>query len=136
MAVHQRKLKLIAFDIDGATYECQIKTWKLENNTDEGDKQYSFCSDGEFREDSDPDWSLQFEYYSDWRSGGLSDVLMLAQGRTVDFTIDHHPDIPDEHVRWSGRCTVKAPSIGGEVRTTETQEAEFPVIGQPAYSRP
>lgn len=136
MAVHQRRHKIIEFDVEGAEYACQIKTWNLENNTDDGDLVYTLCPDGVFREETDADWALTLEYFSDWRSEGISDFFMAHDGETVNFQIDHHPDIPAEHVRWVGQCVVKAPTVGGEARETEEQEAEFQCVGKPEYSRP
>lgn len=136
MSIHNRKLKVITLDIGGTDFECQVSNWQMVNNADDGDKIYSFCPDGEDTEEVDPDWSLQLTFFSDWTSGGVSDYLMQHAGEVVTFQLDHHPDIPAEHVRWDGKVRLKAPSVGGDVRTTETQEITLGVIGKPNYTRP
>ena len=134
-ATHNRKLKLINFAIDSVSFECQVQTWNLANNTEDGEKFYAFCPDGEFREDAEPDYALELTFYADWRSDGISDFLTAHDQETVDFTLDHHPDIPEEHVRWTGQVKLKAPNVGGDARTTEMTEATLQVIGMPEYTR-
>lgn len=135
MAVHSRKIKLIEFAIGATQFECQISSWTLENNSDDGEKFYTLCPDGEFREEAEPDYALSLTFFSDWRSGGLSDFLVANDGEDATFTLDHHPDIPAEHVTWTGTVRVKAPNVGGDARTTETQEITLQVIGKPVYVR-
>ncbi|ALE74934.1 hypothetical protein AD006_01175 [Pseudonocardia sp. EC080610-09] len=137
MAIKHRKNKVITFALDTTNeFACQISQWELSNNTDDPEKIYSYCPDGEDFEEVDPAWSLTLTFYSDWTEDGISDYLMLHDGENVTFQLDNHPDIVGEHVRWAGTLRLKAPSIGGEVRETETQEAEFQIIGKPVYSRP
>lgn len=136
MAAHNRKLKQITFDLGGVEYQCQISTWQMVNNSEDGEKRHTFCPDGEFREETDPDWSLELTFYADWRSGGISEFLTLQDDQEVAFQLDHHPDIPAEHVRWNGTVKIKAPSVGGEVRTTETTEVTLACVGKPVFSRP
>lgn len=136
MAAHNRKLKLIEFSIDGTSFECQVQSWQVVNNTEDGELYYTFCPDGEFREDAEPDYALELTFFSDWRSDGISDFLTLHDQQTLAFVLDHHPDIPAEHVRWTGEVKVKAPSAGGEARTTEMTEITMPIIGKPVYTRP
>lgn len=137
MAFKHRKNKQITFAMD-TTFEfaCQISEWELSNDTDDPEKIYSFCPDGEDYEEVDPAWSLNLTFYSDWTADGISDYFMLHDGETVSFQLDNHPDIPGEWVRWEGTLRIKAPNVGGEVRETETQEAELLIIGVPTYSRP
>ena len=134
--LHNRKLKVITLDIGGTNRECQVSTWQMNNNSEDGAKLYSFCPDGEAVEDTDPDYSLDLSFFSDWTPGGISDWFVLHDGETVPFQLDHHPDIVGEHVRWAGELKVKAPNVGGEVRTTETQEITLQCIGKPEYTRP
>lgn len=137
MPNHHRRLKVIEFVLGGTAYDCQIRSWQMVNNTPDGEKVYTFCSDGsgEYREEVDPDYALTFTYDADWTSGGISDYLTENDGELVVFTLDHHPDVPAEHVTWTGNCTLKAPSVGGEARVTETQEITLQVEGKPAYTR-
>lgn len=133
---HSRKVKVIEFAIDSTTFECQVQTWNVANNTEDGEKIYTQCPEGEFREEAEPDYALEFTFLADWRADGISDFLTAHDGETLGFTLDHHPDIVGEHVRWTGDVKIKAPSAGGEARTTETTEVTLPIVGKPAYSRP
>lgn len=133
-----RKLKIITFRLSGVDFQCQLQKWNLANNTEDGEKFYTFCgpgTEGEFREDAEPDYALELTFFSDWRSAGISDYLVLNDQVTVAFYLDHHPDIIGEHVRWTGSCKIKAPNVGGEARTTEMTEVTLPVIGKPTYAR-
>jgi len=136
VSLHNRKLKVITLDIGGTNRECQISNWQLNNNSEDGEKLYSYCPDGEAVEETDPDYSLDLTFFSDWTSGGISDWFVLHDGETVTFQLDHHPDIVGEHVRYNGSLVVKAPNVGGEIKTTETQEITLQCVGKPAYSRP
>lgn len=136
MSVHSRKVKLIEFSIGSVSFECQVKTWQMVNNTEDGERYYTLCPDGEFREDAEPDYALELEAFADWRSEGLSDWLTTHDGQRVAFQLDHHPDIAGEHVRWAGFLKVRAPSAGGDARTTEMTEVTLQVEGKPVYSRP
>lgn len=133
MTTNHRKLKIVTFTLGGNDFACQVKTWRMLNNTDDGEKMYAFCPDGEFREDAEPDYALELSFYADWRSNGVSDYLTVNDQATVAFILDHYPDIPAEHVRWSGNAKIKAPSAGGEARTTEMSDVTLPVIGKPTY---
>lgn len=135
MPVHQRRLKEITFDVGGVNFECQVSSWTLTNNTQEGETQYTYCPDGSFVEDTDPQWVLDLRFYSDWRSDGISDYLWNHAGETVSFVLDHHPDIAGEHVRWTGNVKIRQPSVGGDVRTTEVTQVTLSVVGEPTYER-
>lgn len=136
MTAHNQKLKVITLDIGGSEFQAQVSTWKLNNDTDDPKTVYVFATGEEFAEDADPAYSLDVTFYSDWRSNGISDYLWQHDGQDVTFQLDHHPDIAAEHVRWNGTLHIKAPSVGGDVRTTETTEVKFLIIGTPTYSRP
>jgi hypothetical protein len=133
VTTQNRKLKLITFTLGGNSFECQVKQWNIANNSDDGEKLYAFCPDGEFREEAEPDYALELTFFSDWRSNGVSDYLTVNDQQTVAFVLDHHPDLPAEHVRWSGNAKIKCPSVGGEARTTEMTEITMPIIGKPTY---
>lgn len=135
MTVHNRKVKIITFTLDGISYECQVQTWNVANNTEDGERYYAQCPDGEFREDAEPDYALELTFFADWRSDGISDYLWANDLSLVDFQLDHHPDIPAEHVRWSGEVKIKAPNAGGEARTTEMTEVTLQITGKPVYAR-
>lgn len=135
-AIHHKRLKLIELGLDGEQFECQVKTWKVNNNTPDGDKIYSSCPDGEDREEVDPDYALELVFFADWRADGISDYLTVHDGENVPFQLDHHPDISGEHVRWVGAVRIKAPSVGGDARATELTEITLQIVGKPTYSRP
>jgi hypothetical protein len=154
MPPHSRKLKFLQFFLgngespdEQAAFQCQVQTWRIVNNTPDGDKMYGFCYDpeltdaeneaaGEFREEAEPDYALEVTFHADWRSGGISDFLWAHDGETVTWRIDHHPNDLDSHVAWEGTLKVKAPSVGGEVRTSEMTEWTSPIIGKPTYLGP
>jgi hypothetical protein len=136
VTAHNRKLKTLTFDIDGTEFQIQCNTWKIVNNSQEGAKQYVYVPNEEFNEESDPDYSLEATFFSDWRSAGISDFCWEHDGETIPVTIDHHPDIPAEHVRWTGEVKIKAPDVGGDVRTTEVTAVTMTWQGNPLNSRP
>lgn len=139
MAIHKRSMKLIEFslgdDPDDIAFECQISSWSLNNNTEDGDKLYTLCPAGEDIDETDPDYSLDLTAFADWRSDGLSDFLWSHDKETITFRLDHHPDIPAEHVTWTGQLYIKAPNVGGEARENETTEISMQIVGKPTYSR-
>lgn len=135
MTAHNRKLKIITFTLNGIGFQCQLREWTMDNNTPEGDRFYTYCADGEFIEDGEPDYELNLKFVADWTLQGVSDYLWSNDLQTVGFVLDHLPDIAGEHVRWSGNAKIQAPSVGGEVRTTELTEAKLKCIGKPVYAR-
>jgi hypothetical protein len=129
VALHQRRLKLITFTLGVISFECQVKRWLLDPGIGDGERLFSFCPDGEDVEATDPEGTLELEFFSDWRSDGISDFLWNHSGETAAFQLDHHPDIPAEHVRWAGSVKLKAPPAGGDIRTTEMTSITLQVIG-------
>lgn len=136
MPATARKLKFIQFDLGGTQFECQLTSWQIVNNTPDGEKLFTFCPNGEVVEETDPDWSLELTFLSDWKAGGISDFLTQNDGLDAAFQLDHHADVVGEHVRWAGSVRVKAPSVGGDVRSTENTTVTLRCIGTPAYTRP
>jgi hypothetical protein len=135
MPAHSRQLKLIEFTLDSVNYECQINSWTLDPGIPDGDVVYTFCPDGATVEDGTPEPSLQFVFLSDWREGGISDFLSEHTGEEAAFVLDHHPDIPAEHVQWTGVVKLKAPPVGGEARSGERTEITLQCVGDPVYTR-
>jgi hypothetical protein len=134
MSVPQsRKIKVITFTLDGTAYECQLQKYKINNGTDDGERYYTLCPGGEFREEADPDWSLELTFFADWRAGGISDFLSTNDQQEADFVLDHLPDVAAEHVRWSGTVKIKAPGVDAEARKTEMLEITMPIKGTPTY---
>jgi hypothetical protein len=134
-ATHSRRLKLIEFTIDGTSFECQVQSWKLDPGIDDGDRMYSFCPDGAFIEETDPEPTLELKFFADWRSAGISRFLWDHSGEEAAFVLDHHPDIPAEHVTWSGDLVVKAPPVGGEARETEFTEVTLQCVAMPVFTK-
>lgn len=135
MPLHQRKLKVINLTIGGTSFECQVSNWELQNNTPDGEKLYSYCPDGEDVEEVDDDFALSLTLFADWRESGISDYLWSNNGQTAAFEIVHHPDTPAEEVQWTGNLKLKAPNVGGEIKTTETHTIVLQIIGTPVYGR-
>jgi hypothetical protein len=135
-SVHTQRLKIVTFTIAGVDFSCQLNSWTLLNNTVDGIKSFSFCGDSsEFRTPTDNDWALQLKFWSDWRSGGISEYLITNIRAVAAFQLDHHPDIVGEHVRWTGNCVIKGPSVGGDVRTVEETSVTLLILGLPTYTR-
>jgi hypothetical protein len=138
MAPHHRKLKILVLTIGLTDFQAQVRTGRVVNNSEDGEKMYTFGGPGEageFREDAEPNYALEMTLFADWRSGGLSDFLTANDGQIADFVFDHHPDIPEEHVRRTGKLKVRDPGMGGDARTTETQEVTLQIIDKPTYER-
>jgi hypothetical protein len=140
MTVQQRRLKLINFTIGATSFDCQINSWKLDPGVKDGNRMYTFCPDGQFIEETDDEPSLELKFFSDWRSGGISDFLWANPNTVANFTLDHHPEIVGEHVRWAGQVFIKPAPVGGEARVTELTEITLQIVGSLAagtlvYSR-
>lgn len=139
--VHQHRLKICVFSLATTNFTVQLNSWTMQNNTALGTKTFTYAGDSmvgqnsEFRTDTDNDYALALKFFSDWRSGGISDFLIVYNRSYVAFQLDHHPDLTGEHVQWSGTCQVWAPSVGGDVRITEETTVTLPVFGTPAYAR-
>lgn len=133
--VHQRRLKEVIFILDGISHQCQLDSWTVNNNTDDGTKTFTYCPDSEFRTETNYDYSLALKFYADWRFGGISDLLWRNDRVVAAFQIDHYPTIIGEHVRWSGTCRIRTPNVGGDVMTTEQTSVTLPVFGKPVYAR-
>lgn len=135
MAAHNRKLQVLTLDIGGNEFQIQCRLAELQNNTDDGTTFFTFDPAGTFVEAADDAYALNLEFYADWRSDGVSDYLWANDGTTVSFQLDHHPDVALEHVRWVGEVLIKAPTVGGEVRTTEITATVLQCAGKPTYTR-
>ena len=153
MGAHNRRLKFLQISVgeldspdeaDERSFGCQVESWQIVNNTPDGDKRFSFCFDpdqtdeqnaldGEFREEAEPDYTLTATLFSDWRSQGISTYAWQHDGETVNFRIDHHPNIAGEYVAFEGRLKIKAPNVGGDARTTEMSEISWVIIGKPTF---
>lgn len=135
-----RKLKTITLVLGGSNVEHQLKSWTLTNNTKVGNTTFVFGGNlldptmpGAIVEDTDPDWSLDLTFLSDWASGGISNFLTVQDGQTVTFVLDHLPNQVGEHVRFSGSVKIAAPSVGGDANTTEETQVSLKVVGSPTF---
>jgi hypothetical protein len=129
MTVHQKRLKLINFTIGGTNFECQLNSWTLDPGVKDGKREYTFCPDGQFIEETDDEPTLKLKFFADYRSAGISDFLWSNPNTTAAFVLDHHPDIVGEHVRWSGSVLVQPAPVGGDARDTEMTEITLMIIG-------
>lgn len=139
MAPHVTKHKIVTLDVGGEDFAIQLRAYQLVNDTEDGERAYTFAPDGEYEEETDPVWNLEMTLLTDWRVNGVSDFLFSHNGEVMPFQLDVNPDIPAEHVRFSGDVKIKAPSVGGEARTTATHEITLPLLNfdpATAYSRP
>jgi len=137
-----RKLKTITFTLGGTSFESQLKSWTLTNNTKVGDTTFTFGGNpddptlpGAIVEDTDPDWSLDLTFLADWASGGISDYLTVHDTETAAFVLDHLPNQVGEHVRWVGSVKLAAPNVGGDANATEETQVTLKIVGSPVYSR-
>lgn len=135
MPAHNRKLTELTLDIGGTEFQIQCRRAELQNNTDDGETFHTFDPDGVFVEAADDSYALALEFYADWRSGGISDYLWDNDGDTVTFELVHHPGTAGETVTWTGSVLIKAPNVGGEVRTTEITSTTLQCAGKPTYTR-
>jgi hypothetical protein len=136
VVVANRKLMVAVFELDGTAFQNQLRRILLNNETDDPEQFHTYGGEGEsFAEAADDSYTLELEMYADWRSNGISDFLTVRDGQTVPFSISWHPNIVGENIRRTGNVLVKAPNMGGEIRTTETTEVTMTVIGKPTYER-
>jgi hypothetical protein len=134
--VHTRRLKIVVFTLNGVDQSCQLNSWNMLNNTVDGTKSFSYCGNtAEFRTETDNDYALQLKFFSDWRAGGISDYLWNNSRAYAGFVLDHMPDVVGEHVRWSGTCVIKAPTVGGDIRTIEETSQTLLILGVPTFTR-
>lgn len=138
---HHRKLKILTLDIGGTNYEIQCRKAQVVNGTADGETFYTFGNNGSddsasFVEAADPVWSLDLGFYSDWQLAGINDFLWDNDGETVSFELALYPDIPAEHVLFTGEVVVKAPNAGGEVRAQDVTEMVLQCPAKPVKTRP
>ena len=134
MSANLNRLKEITFSIDSiTTFNCQIKQWNITNNTPDPEKIYTFCADGETRDEPDDDYVLELTFFSDWATNGFSEFTWVNDKEIVDFVLDHMTDVAAQHVRWTGQVQVKAVSAGGEARTNEEHSVTWAIIGKPVF---
>lgn len=135
MSVQVRRLKLLQLTIGSVSVECQLNSWTLDPGTKDGDRLYTYCPDGVAIAETDNEPTLQVKIFADWRAAGFSDFVWSNPNTVVAFTLDHHPDIALEHVRWTGSLLIKPAPVGGDARDNEETDITFQVVGDPIYSR-
>jgi hypothetical protein len=137
VTAHHRKLKVLTLDIGGTEYQVQCRKAQIVNNTGDAEVFHTFGGDDEaFVEPADDEYALDLEFYSDWRSAGISDYLWDNDGLTVAFQLDLNPDVPAEHVIFNGDVLIKSPNPGGEVRTQDVTAVVLSCPAKPEKSRP
>jgi len=135
-ALTVRRLKVVNLTIGTVSVECQLSSWKLDPGVQDGDRLRSFCPDGVAIAETDSEPTLQLKAYSKWVVGGFEDFCWNNRGVVADFQLDHHPDIPTEHVRWNGQVLIQPTPVGGDRGDQEITEITFMVIDDPIPSRP
>lgn len=137
MTANNKRLKQLTLVINGVDYACQATDVNVVNNTPDGDKVFTFCADGEFREETDDDWALEVKWVSDWTAGGFNRILEANNGVTVPAIVTFHTDaLGTWSHRETGNVILKAPSKGGTVRTTDMSEQTFLFVGKPVTTYP
>lgn len=131
-----RKLKDTSLTLGGVEFNSQCKNWVLNNDTGDGETKYTFAPDGAFVDPADDAYSIDLQFYADWRSNGISDFLTSRDGQTVTYQIDHLVNFVGERARFNGSVLIKAPSVGGDIRATEETVVKLICTGKPVYTRP
>jgi len=135
MAAHGRQIKQITLTLGVLSFECQVSSWTYDPGIPDGERFYTQCPDGVIVDEGIPEPTLQLSFFSDWRSDGISDFLSAHTGEDAEVELNHHPDIPAEHVVWTGLVRLKAPPVGGESRVIERTEVTLVCVGPLAYAR-
>lgn len=79
-------------------------------------------------------WQLNATLLQSYEEDALADWLFDHRGEQHEFTF-----IPSrDHSRgWKGTIKVRPMSIGGDVKTRNTSDVEFPLVGEPTkYDNP
>jgi hypothetical protein len=133
MAITESKLKsgVLTFGPEDKlllTASCQATAVTLEPDfEDTGDAVETLCGDA-LTASQTTMWSLNFTGIQDWTNvEGFVNFAFDHDGETVDFTWTPNANGPT----WTGKCTVKAVLIGGDVDARLTTDAEWPVAGKP-----
>jgi hypothetical protein len=137
MAAHNRKLREMTITIGGVSFQDQCSDAQIQNNTDDGEVFHTYGGDdASFVEPADDSYALALTLYADWRAAQVSDWLWDHDGETVAFTLVHHPNVVGETVQWDGEVLVKAPNVGGAIRTTEVTSVVLQCPSKPDKTRP
>lgn len=133
MAIVESKLKsgVLTFGPEEKlllTASCQATAVTLEPDfEDTGDAVETLCGDA-LTASQTTMWSLNFTGIQDWTDPeGFVNFAFDHDGETVEFTWTPNASGPT----WTGKCTVKAVVIGGDVDSRLTTDAEWPVAGKP-----
>lgn len=132
---HHRKLRTILLTLGGNDFTNQVRSARTTNNTGDGERFPTYAPAGEFIEPSEPEWALELNFYSDWRSAGISDYLSANNHAEVAFVHQQHVGVTGETVQYAGTVILKAPSLGGEARTQDMTEVTLQIPGEPVYTR-
>lgn len=132
---HNRKIRNSQLLLDGQAFHSQCSNFVLDTGQGDAEQFHTIDPDSSFAEEAEAEPKLTLTLYSDWRSTGVTAWLWAHRGETLPFQLDHHVDIVGEHVRFSGSVQIKAPTVGGDARATETSEVEMTVVGDIDYER-
>lgn len=94
----------------------------------DSDDPINVLSGDEYAGDETETWLLSVVLYQDYTAESLHLWLYQNAGEEVPFTF-----VPSKAgaLQATGTVKVRAASLGGEVKTRNTSEVEFPVVGRP-----
>ena len=118
---------LLLGDAPGSEFSVACTAVTLEPSVDTDDDLVVLSGDTLPGEDTFT-WSLNATLLQSYSVGGLTDWLFDHRGEVVPFTFTPRTS----HGRaWTGEVKVRPMSVGGDVKTRNTSDVEFPLVGEP-----
>lgn len=119
-----------------ADFSCQMLAMMPQNNSPDGDKYYTFCSDGlgEGREETDPDWSVTLRGKHDWTATGVSRYLTSNDNAEVELVLNFDNGVAGWNRTWTGKVLVRAPGDGGDARSPQEFEVTLQYVAKPVLT--
>lgn len=137
MSIHAPTMKYVSLEIGGNEFRAQITDWRLVDDSEDGDKIFTYGEDGENedQEEGTDAWNLELKFYADYRTPtGLNHYLWTNAPGVANYTIHHNLGVDGSDPVYSGQVKLKRPNVGGEVRTKELTELTLPTVGVPDYA--
>lgn len=106
----------------------QCTAVSLEPSYSDGDV-VPFLDGTEDREEDEETWTLSGTLQQQLIADALEDWCLENTGKTMPFTFTPVGDETDKH--YSGSVRVRAVTIGGDVKSKNTSDFEFPMLGRP-----
>lgn len=118
---------LLIGDEPGKEFAVACTKATLEPKADSEDDQYVLSGDVISGEDTFT-WSLNTTLFQSYDVDSLTDYLFDNRGKIVPFT--YTPS--NKHARaWTGNLKIRPMAVGGDVKTRNTSDVEFPLVGEP-----